>query len=90
MRWFAIELGQVFKLEKLLDVLCADVGDDGDERVEPRAIDLDVDVRLKVDGNVGVQVLVSYGLVLVPHGLENVSVWEDHVYWSALTAQARS
>ena len=51
--------GEVFHLEEFFDVLCLDLGDDWDERVEPRPIDFDVDVWLEVDGYVGVLVLVS-------------------------------
>ena len=63
---FAIELGEVFHLRELFDGLCSDHGDDRDECVEPRPIDLDVVVWLKVDGYVGVLVLVPYSQLLVP------------------------
>ena len=47
---FAVEFGEVLYLEKLFDVLCLDLGDDRDERVEPRPINFDADVWLEVDG----------------------------------------
>ena len=76
---FAIEFGEVFHLEKLFGVLCSDLGDDRDERVEPRPIDRDVDVWLKVDGYVGVDVLVSRGLGLI-------SVRWDQICWRVCVA----
>ena len=76
---FAIELGEVFHLEELFDVTCSDLGDDRDKRVEPRLVDLDVDVWPKVDGYVGVDALVSRGLGLI-------SVWWDQICWRVCVA----
>ena len=40
----ALDLRQDFDLELLEDVVLSDLGDGGDERVEPRSVDGDVDV----------------------------------------------
>ena len=53
---FAIEFGEIFHSEKLFDVLCSDLGDDRDESVDPRPVDLDVAIWLEIDGYVEVDV----------------------------------
>ena len=70
----AFEFGKIFYLEKFFDVLSTDLGDDRDERVGARPVDLDVNVWLKIDGYAGVDVLISRGLGLI-------SVRWDQICW---------
>ena len=84
---FAVEFGEVLHLGKFFDVLCLDLGDDRDERVDPRPIKFDADIWLEVDGYVEVY-------VLVPCGFGLISVRWDQVCWqvcvACLASQARS